>query len=62
MFLSRYLHDDEVTVGGLEEVVVSLHLDLHLVLHPVDLQRVGLSNSANNELLVNNISISYQQH
>ena len=31
-----HLHDDEVAVGGLQEVVVSLDLDLHLVLHPVD--------------------------
>ena len=30
------LDDDEVTVSRLEEVVVPLHLDLHLVLHPVD--------------------------
>ena len=35
------LDDDEVTVSRLEEVVVPLHLDLHLVLHPVDLQKIN---------------------
>ena len=35
------LDDDEVTISRLEEVVVPLHLDLHLVLHPVDLQKIN---------------------
>ena len=35
------LHYDEMPVRGLQEVGVPLHLDLHLVLHPVDLQDVG---------------------
>ena len=35
------LDDDEVTVSRLQEVVVPLHLDLHLVLHPVDLQKIN---------------------
>ena len=35
------LDDDKVTISRLEEVVVPLHLNLHLVLHPVDLQKIN---------------------
>ena len=30
-----------MTISRLEEVVVPLNLDLHLVLHPVDLQKIN---------------------
>ena len=36
------LHNDEVAVRGLQEVGVPLHQDLHLVLHPVDLEKFQL--------------------